>query len=278
MKDKIVLITGSTDGIGKQTAIELAQKGATVLIHGRSLKRGNAVIEEIIRQTNNSKIDLFISDFSSLKQVKELAEEIKAKHDRLDVLINNAGVYMKKRALTEDGYEMTLQVNHLAPFLLTNLLLDLLQHSIPSRIINVSSMAHSSSIDFNDLQGEKNYSAYGAYALSKLANILFTFRLAELLKSTCVTVNCLHPGVINTKLLREGFGSKGENVKVGAKIPVFLASSTDADDITGKFYVNGLKGLIPQEGQAAEIVYNKDVQEKLWGISIKLAGLKSPIQ
>ena len=275
MKDKIVLITGSTDGIGEQTALELAQKGANVLIHGRSLKRGKMVVDEIIRQTNNSKIDLFISDFSSLKQVKELAEKIKAKHDRLDVLINNAGVYMKKRGVSRDGYEITFQVNHLAHFLLTNLLLDLLRHGIPSRIINVSSMAHSSSIDFNDLQSERNYSAYGAYALSKLANILFTFRLAELLKSTCITVNCLHPGVINTKLLREGFGSIGGDVKAGAKIPVFLASSTDVDDATGKYYVTGFKGLIPKEGRAAEIAYKKDVQEKLWGISVKLTDLKS---
>lgn len=273
MKDKIVLITGSTDGIGKQTAIELAQKGATVLIHGRSLKRGKAVIEEIIRQTNNSKIDLFISDFSSLKQVKKLAEEIKAKYDRLDILINNAGVYMKKRIVAEDGHEMTFQINYLAHFLLTNLLLDLLRHSIPSRIINVSSMAHASSIDFNDLQSEKNYSAYGAYALSKLANILFTLWLAELLKSTGITVNCLHPGVINTKLLREGFGSFGRNLKAGAKIPVFLASSKDVDDVTGKFYVSGFKGLIPKEGPAPEIAYNKDVQDKLWEISNKLVGL-----
>jgi len=156
-------------------------------------------------------------------------------------------------------------------------LLDLLQHSIPSRIINVSSMAHASSIDFNDLQSEKNYSAYGAYALSKLANILFTFKLAEFLRSTGVTVNCLHPGIINTKLLREGFGSFGRNLRAGAKIPVFLASSTDVDDVTGKFYVNGFKGLIPKKGQAAEIAYNKDVQESLWKQSNKLVDLISSI-
>jgi NAD(P)-dependent dehydrogenase (short-subunit alcohol dehydrogenase family) len=159
MKDKIVLITGSTDGIGKQTALELAQKGATVLIHCRDLKKGKVVVDEIIQQTTNSNIDLFISDFSSLKQVKKLAEDIQAKHDHLDVLINNAGVYIKKRILTEDGYEMTFQVNHLAHFLLTNLLLDLIKQSTPARIINVSSMAHSSSIDFKYLQSGKIYSA-----------------------------------------------------------------------------------------------------------------------
>lgn len=273
MKDKIVLITGSTDGIGKQTAIELAQKGATVLIHGRELKRTMAAEDEIVQQSNNSSINSFIADFSSLKQVKELAEKIKAKHDRLDVLINNAGVYMKKRISSDDGYEMTFQVNYLAHFLLTNLLLDLLKQSAPSRIINVSSMAHSSSIDFNDLQSEKNYSAYGAYALSKLANILFTFKLSENLKDTGVTANCLHPGVINTKLLREGFGSMGGNVKDGAKIPVFLASSKKVDDVTGKFYITGLKDLIPKEGPTPEIAYNIDVQEKLWVMSSELVGI-----
>ncbi len=275
MKDKIVLVTGSTDGIGKQTALELAQKGAKVLIHGRDLERGMEAVDEITSQTNNPAIDLFISDSSSLKQVRQLAANINSKYDRLDVLINNAGVYMKQRVLTEDRFETTFQVNHLAHFLLTNLLLDLINRSAPSRIINVSSMAHSSKIDFDDLQSEKSYSAYGAYALSKLANILFTFKLAEDLKGTGVTVNCLHPGVINTKLLREGFGSMGRDVKVGAKIPVFLASSPKVEGVTGKFYANRIKGLIQKEQRAADIAYNKDVQEKLWDVSADMVNLKS---
>jgi len=277
MKDKIVLITGSTDGIGKQTALELAHKGANVLIHGRDLKRGKATVDEITSQSDNPAIDLFISDFSSLQQVRKLVDEINTKYNRLDVLINNAGVYNKKQIFSQDGYEITFQVNHLAHFLLTNLLLDLLQKSVPSRVINVSSMAHSSCIDFKDLQSEKNYNAYGAYALSKLANILFTFRFAELLKNSGVTANCLHPGVINTKLLREGFGYIGGDLKTGAKIPVFLASSKDIDGVTGKFYVNGFKDLIPKEGRAAEIAYDKDVQESLWEQSNKLVGLKSSV-
>lgn len=275
MKDKIVLITGSTDGIGKQTALDLAQRGATVLIHCRDLKRGKVVMDEIIRQTANSNIDLFISDFSSLKQVKKLAEEIKSKHDYLDVLINNAGVYMKQRILTKDGYEMTFQVNHLAHFLLTNLLLDLIEKSAPARIINVSSMAHSNGIDFNDLQSEKSYSAYGAYALSKLANILFTFKLAADLKNTGVTVNCLHPGVINTKLLREGFGSMGRDVKFGAKIPVYLASSPGVTALTGKFFSDDGMVSISNEKRAADIAYNKDIQAKLWDISAKMVNFMS---
>ena len=273
MKDKIVLITGSTDGIGKQIALELAHKGAKVLIHGRDLKRGKVVANEITNRTNNPNIDLYISDFSSLIQTRKLAEDISTKYNRLDVLINNAGVYMKQRVLTEDGYEMTFQVNHLAHFLLTNLLSDLINRSAASRIINISSMAHSSSIDFNDLQSEKGYDAYSAYALSKLANIIFTFKLVEVLKGTRVTINCLHPGVINTKLLREGFGSMGRDVKVGAKIPVFLASSPKVEGVTGKFFANRIKGLIQREQRAAEIAYSKEVQEKLWEISEKLVGL-----
>ena len=233
------------------------------------------VVDEIIRQTTNSNTDLFISDFSSLKKVKKLSEEIKSKHDHLDVLINNAGVYMKDRILTEDGYEMTLQVNHLAHFLLTNLLLDLIKQSAPARIINVSSMAHSSSIDFNDLQSEKSYSAYGAYSLSKLANILFTFKLAEDLKETGVTANCLHPGVINAKLLREGFGSMGRDVKFGAKIPVYLASSPAVETVTGKFFSNGGIVSISDEKRAAGIAYNKDVQAKLWDSSVEMVNFMS---
>jgi NAD(P)-dependent dehydrogenase (short-subunit alcohol dehydrogenase family) len=275
MKDRIVLITGSTDGIGKQTALDLAQKGATLLVHGRDLTRGKVTVNEIKHQSNNSNIDLFISDFSSLQQVKKLAEEIKAMYNRLDVLINNAGVYMKKHVLTEDRYEMTFQVNHLAHFLLTILLLDLIDQGAPSRIVNVSSMAHSSSIDFNDLQSEKSYSAYGAYTLSKLANILFTFKLAYDLKNTDVTVNCLHPGVINTKLLRGGFGAMGSDVKAGAKIPVFLASSTQLEGISGKFYAGRISGLGQKEQRTAEIAYNRNVQEKLWTISEEMVGINS---
>lgn len=275
MKDKIVLITGSTDGIGKQTALELAQKGATVLIHGRDFKKGKVVVDEILNKSNNPNVNLFISDFSSLKQVRKLAEEIKTKYNRLDVLINNAGVYVKQRIVTEDGYETTFQVNHLAHFLLTNLLLDLIKQNAPSRIINVSSMAHSSSINFDDLQSEKNYSAYGAYTLSKLANILFTFKLAEELKGTGVTSNCLHPGVINTKLLREGFGAIGRGLKIGAKIPVFLASSPKVESVTGKFFANRIRGLVQREQRAAEIAYNKDVQDNLWKLSSEMAGFNN---
>jgi NAD(P)-dependent dehydrogenase (short-subunit alcohol dehydrogenase family) len=275
MKDKIILITGSTDGIGKQTAIELAKMGGTVLVHGRDEKKGQAVIDEIKGETKNAKLNLFISDFSSLNQVRNLAEEVKAKYDKLDVLINNAGVYLKERLHSVDGFEMTFAVNYLAHFLLTNLLLTAIKKVESARIINVSSMAHSSNIDFEDLQSEKNYSGYSTYALSKLANILFSFKLAEDLIETGVTVNCLHPGVINTKLLREGFGSMGRGVKSGAKVPVYLATSSKLDNVTGKFYSNRYKGFKIQEQAPAQIAYNKEVQDKLWTVSADLVGLNN---
>ena len=275
MQNKTVLITGSTDGIGKETAIELAKKGATVLIHSRSSEKGEQVVTEIKSLTSNNNIEFFSADFTSLNQVKLLSNKINEKYESLDVLINNAGVYMKKRVLTEDRNETTFQVNHLAHFLLTNLLLDIIKKNNPSRIINVSSMAHSSAINFNDLQNEKNYSGYGAYALSKLANILFTFKLADKLRNTKITVNCLHPGVINTKLLREGFRGGGRDVKAGSKIPVFLASSSKVEGVTGKFFASRIKGLIQKEQRAADVAYDKDVQDKLWKVSAMLTGLKN---
>lgn len=276
MLDKIILITGSTDGIGKQVAIELTQKGATVLVHGRNKSKGTEAVDEIISKTKNSKIDFFLSDFSSLKQVGTLAEEIKSKHNRLDVLINNAGVFMKKRVFSEDGFEMTFAVNHLSHFLLTNLLLDLLIKSSPARIINIASMVHQSAdFDFDNLMGEKHYSGYNAYAISKLANVMFTFKLSEKLKGTGVTVNCLHPGGINTKLLREGFSGGGRSVEVGAKIPVYLASSSKVENITGKYFIKRLRDLRIHETQSSPISYDRNLQEKLWEISAKLTGMNN---
>jgi NAD(P)-dependent dehydrogenase (short-subunit alcohol dehydrogenase family) len=268
MEGKTILITGSTDGIGKQTALELSKMGANVLLHGRNQNRGGNALEEIKKKTGNNKIEFFIADLSSQKQVRLLAEKIQEKHNRLDVLINNAGVYMKERQLTEDGLEMTFAVNHLSHFLLTYLLLDLLKKSSPSRIINISSIAHQSgSVDFDNLQGEKKFSSYGAYALSKLANILFTYKLAEKLKNTGVTVNCLHPGVINTKLLRAGFGFGGASLDVGAETPVYLAISLEVENITGRYFVK------KKETKSSTITYDIKIRKKFWEISEKLAGI-----
>jgi retinol dehydrogenase-12 len=263
MENKVILITGSTDGIGKQIAIDLAELGATVLIHGRNRARCENTLTEIKKKTGNQSLDFFVADLASLGQIRNLAEEIKSRHDQLDVVINNAGVIENQRKLTEDGYEMTFAVNHLSYFLLTGLLLDLTKKSAPSRIINVSSMTHSSSIDFGDLQSEKYYSGYGAYSLSKLCNILFTYELAERRQGSGVTANCLHPGVIDTKLLRTNF-SGGSPVTEGSKTSLYLATAPELEHVTGKYFVD------KKETRSSNISYDPEVRKKLWEMSERM--------
>ncbi len=268
MQDKVILITGSTDGIGRQAALELAALGSTVIVHGRDASRGKTVVEEIQTATGNQKVDLFTADLSSQKQVRQLATEVTRRYDHLHVLINNAGVFMNERQVTEDGLETTFAVNHLAPFLLTNLLLDLLKKSAPSRIITVSSVVHTRGrIDFDNLQAEKKFGGYDAYALSKLANVLFTYELARQLTGSGVTANCLHPGVIGTKLLRNGFNTSGSSPADGAETIVYLAVSPEVEQVTGKYFQDKLGTPSSQE------TYDQDLRKKLWSISEKLTGL-----
>ncbi len=262
-----ILITGSTDGIGKAAAIELARSGARILVHGRNSKRAQAAVESITKESGSSTVEPVVADFASLKQVRQLAADVINRYKRLDVLVNNAGVLSNKRVMTEDGFELTFQVNHLAHVLLTHLLLDLLKSSAPSRIINVSSMVHGSArIEFDNLQGERKYSGYGAYGRSKLANLLFTYELAERLQGTGVTVNALHPGVIATKLLRAGFGGFwGGNVKKGAETIVYLATSPEAT--TGKYFVNCAGA------ESSALSHDKKLQKEFWSVSERLAGI-----
>ena len=268
MTDKVVLITGSTDGIGRQAALELAALGATVLVHGRDAARGRNVVEEIRTATGNQKVDLFIADLSSLQQVRQLAADITNRCSALHVLINNAGVFMNERQLTVDGLETTFAVNHLAPFLLTNLLLDLLKKSAPSRIITVSSVAHTrGNLDFDNLQAERSFGGYSSYALSKLANVLFAYELGELLAGTGITSNCLHPGVIGTKLLRAGFNITGANTSDGAETLIYLASSPETDGVTGKYFQE------KQETPSSPITHDAALRKRLWEISAQLTGL-----
>ena len=273
MKDKIVLVTGSTDGIGKETALQLAALGATVLVHGRDAKRCQTTRDEIRETTGNSNVDFFVADLSSQKQVRQMAADIIARYDRLHVLINNAGVILLKRQLTEDGLETTFAVNHLAPFLLTHLLLDLLKKSAPARIINVSSTVHyDEQIKFDNLQGERDYYGLGAYKVSKLGNVLFTFELAERLKGTGVTANCLHPGVVATKLLGTGWGwTNGLSSAQGAALSVYLASSPEVEQVSGKYFEH------TSPGGASPKANDLKLRRKFWEVSAKLAGIAEAV-
>jgi NAD(P)-dependent dehydrogenase (short-subunit alcohol dehydrogenase family) len=242
--------------------------GATVLLHGRSTERGQKAMEEIRKATGSERLDCFAADLSSQKQVRALAAQVQERYDRLHVLINNAAVVMNTRQLTEDGLEMTLAVNHLAPFLLTHLLLDMLRKSAPARIVVVSSGTHQGArVDFDNLQGEKRYDGYSAYALSKLGNVLFTYELAERLKGTGVTVNCLHPGVIATKLLRAGWGGAGNSLAEGAATPVYLASAPDVETMTGEYFVR------QRPAPASTLAQDANLRRKFWEMSERLTGL-----
>ena len=274
MDGKVVLVTGSTDGIGKQTAYSLARKGAIVLMHGRNSLRGENVLEEIHRTTGNTSLQFFQAELSSAKVVRKLADQIIESHDRLDVLINNAGTFQQERRLNDDGLEITFAVNYLVQFRLTHELLDLLKRSssksASSRIVNVASAAHwnASAMDWSNLQGEKRYDGFEAYARSKLAVVLFTYALARRLVGTSVTANCLHPGVIRTKLLRAGFGDyPGDKPENGARTSVYLASSPMVEGISGRYFERC------KPVQSSPISYDIELREKLWRISTGLTEL-----
>ncbi len=270
MAGPVILVTGSTDGIGRAAAHELALRGAEVIIHGRDPVKGQRVLRELSAATGSKSISLVSADFSELRNVHRLAEEVCDCHDRLDILINNAGTGKKERTLTPDGLEMTFAVNYLAPFLLTRLLLPLLEKSAPSRIVNVSSIAHNfiKNIDWDNLQGEKSYAVYGAYALSKFANLTFTYMLSDRIAGKGVTVTCVHPGIISTKLLKGLFPSLlGNPPSEGAKLLVYLALSPEVSGITGRYFSESEK-----QERSSSLTYDHDVQERLWRVAEDLTG------
>ncbi|MFP4637517.1 MAG: SDR family oxidoreductase [Spirochaetaceae bacterium] len=262
-----VLVTGSTDGIGKATATELARRGMEVLVHGRSPERAKSAAADIANEVPDARVEDVSADLASLEQVRALADEVKRRFDGLSVLINNAGVMTNSRKESSDGYELTFAVNHLAHFLLTNLLLGTLRRNTPSRIINVSSMVHASGeIRFEDLQMRRGFSGYRAYAQSKLANVLFTYELARRLEGSGVTANALHPGVIGTKLLHVGF-SGGAPVEKGAETPVYLATSAEVAGTTGTYFTDG------KPVRSSSLSYDERLSERLWDVSAELVGL-----
>lgn len=235
---KTLLVTGATDGIGRQTALQLLREGHRVILHGRSAARLLEVADEL-SALSGQEVATIRADFRRLDEVLALASHVEMQWGGLDVLINNAGVFMQQREITPDGFETTFQVNHLAPFLLTQRLLPLLKASPDGRIVTVASVAHQRGrLDFQNLQGERRFDGYEAYALSKLGNVLHTLELAERL-GPHPTVNCLHPGVIGTKLLRDGFRMEGGSVEQGARTSLFLALSDTVADVTGAYFDDG---------------------------------------
>src|SRR6266699_3430784 len=281
MVGKIVLITGGTGGIGKATAIGLARLGARVGITGRDVARTGQVAADIRAASGNPAVDPFAADMSSQAEVRRLAVAVLETYPRLDVLINNVGGFWAHRHPTADGLEHTFALNHLAPFLLTNLLLDRLKASAPARVVTVSSGAQSAGrIDFNDLQSARNYSGQRAYSQSKLANIMFTNELARRLEGTGVTASSVHPGVVRTN-----FGAEDQawlftvvskvvlpflkTPAQGAQTSIYLASSPDVDGVTGQFFAGG------KPKTANRVAYDTDMTARLWSVSADLVGMTS---
>jgi NAD(P)-dependent dehydrogenase (short-subunit alcohol dehydrogenase family) len=238
----LVLVTGSSDGIGKETASLLAERGARVILHGRNPERLEAAAKEVDRRSGSWPAGQELADLSSLAEVRRLAARIVEEFPRIDVLINNAGVFMRERTLTADGFETTFAVNHLAPVLLTHLLLPALAESPQGRIVNVSSGAHlGGQLDWDNLQGEKHYDPLGAYCLSKLGIVMVTVELGRRLRGRgAITVNALHPGVVSTRLLRAGFGGHGpDSAGEASQTSVQLALSPELATSTGGYYARG---------------------------------------
>ena len=267
INEQTILITGSTDGIGKLAALKLAEQNAHVLVHGRNKEKVNKVVEELKSETGNKNIDGLTADFSSLKEVKKLAEEILSKYKSIDVLINNAGVGFDEFSKSKDGYELRFAVNHLAPFLFTRTLLPALKNAAPSRIVNVSS-AGQYPIDFDDIMSEKNFDGVTAYRKSKLALIIFTMDLAEQLKNENITVNSLHPGTyLDTNMVRNANITPWGKAETGAEAEVYLATSPKLNNITGKYF------NVKTEARADSQAYDKSARKRLWDLSLELTKL-----
>jgi len=281
MKDRTCLITGATSGIGRRAAEELAAMGATLTLVGRNPDKTARAVDEIRESTGNDRVDFLLADLSSIEEVRRLADVYRDKTDSLNVLVNNAGAMFTKRHETADGYEMTLALNHLAYFALTNELLDLLEAGAPSRVVNVASGAHTlGTIDFDDLhQTDRRYSAWKAYSQSKLANVLFTLELARRLNGKPITVNCVHPGFV-----RSGFGKNdgwwfkaavtvggvfGRSPQKGARGLVHLASSSEVDGVSGEYFMDFRPRRVSREAR------DPDVAKRLWTVSEELVAKTS---
>lgn len=280
MEGKTCIVTGASSGIGRVTARELARMGARTVLVCRDRERGEAAAEEMRRATGNDAVELLIADFASLDAVRALAAEFLASHDALHVLVNNAGLIMTERRTTAEGFEVTMCVNHLAPFLLTNLLLDTMRASAPARIVNVASEGHRfvRGIDLNDLHAERRrYRGFQTYARTKLANILFTVELARRLAGSGVTANCLHPGIFASGFGRETHGLFRFIMTVGrpflpapergARTSIYLASSPAVDGLSGEYFIRC------RVRRASAAARNEETARRLWDLSARLTGI-----
>lgn len=278
MNGKVVLVTGATSGIGKETAIGLAKMGASLAIVGRNDIKLTDVKKEIISKTGNNEVESMICDLSSLNEVRALAADFEERFDRLDRLINNAGLIVGDRKLTADGYEYTFALDHLSPFLLTNLLLGMLKKNAPSRVITISSEAHRfGKIHFEDIMLENGYTQFKAYSQAKLANIMFTYELARRLEGTGITSNCLHPGNVRTNF---AVGTHGPfrlfwslstpfllSAEKGARTSIYLASSPDVAGVSGQYFKR------QRPARSSRRSMKRSDAQRLWEISAKLTGL-----
>ncbi len=274
MRGLTSLITGATDGIGKEAAIELAKKGCNLILIGRSKEKGDKVVEEI-RKVADSYVDIdyFTADLMLMKEVSRVADEVSRKYPKIDVLLNNVGAYFAFRDVTEEGFERTFALNHLGYFLMTKKLLPLVEKSDYKRIVNVSSSAHYGiDFEFDNMNGEKKYSGFDIYKRSKLANVMFTYELAKRIEGTGITANCLHPGFVSTNfgknnnflwrnVIRVAMWLTAISVRDGAKTSIHLACSDEVKDITGRFFANS------QIKKGSSKAKNEEHNRKLWELS-----------
>jgi len=285
MSGKTVLVTGANSGIGYETALALASRGATVGLVCRNKERGEAAQAQIKSLAGNQNVDLFHYDLASQAETARLVDDVKSRYDRLDVLVNNAGVVLMQRDVSPDGYELTFAINHLAPFQLTIGLIDLLKASTPSRVVTVSSTMHNrGDIYFDDLQLEQKYGTFRAYGQSKLANVLFARELAKRTADTGITSTSMHPGGVATNFAMENNGWKGRLYKrisplarlvmrspaKGAETVIWLASSPDATAANGSYFQD------KKVKATSKIAQDDDIAARLWKVSAELTGVDLP--